>query len=133
MGFLFSCVITVMCSAAAAAHEIQPMCHCCCCWEQSGGYRQTVMSRCPCPPFSSANLADIKNNSPLFQMSVTRRMSLCSCIFFFFSFLKLFSLFPVWPRVQNRPLYCPTVAFMCKLSLCMNAKCLLRMHSVYLE
>lgn len=136
MGFLFSCVIAVMCSAAAAAHEIQPTRHCRRCWEQSGGYRQTVMSRCPCPPFLQPTLQTLRTILLSFKCQRHEGRLFARASFFFFfppPFSKQFSLFPVWPRVQNRSLYCPTVAFMCKLSLCMNAKCLLRMHSVYLE
>lgn len=43
-----------------------------------------------------------------------------------------FSCFLVQPWVKNSPPYHPMVVFKCKLSLCMSAKCLLWMHSVYL-
>lgn len=96
MGFLSSCVITVMRSAAAAAHEIQPTCHCCC-WEQSGGYRQTVMSRCPCPPFLQPTLQTLR--TILLSSNVSDTKDVSTLVHFFppFSFLKQFSLFPVWP------------------------------------
>lgn len=116
--------MTVLCSVAAAGHRVQPMC----CRECVRSNRRRVMSRCLCLVLSSFK-STLYEWFCLCQKSV-RRSSPPSALTFF---ILPFSLFRLQPRVKNRPPYCPTVVFTCKLSLCMSAKCLLWMHSIYLE
>ncbi len=95
-----------------------------CCWVYLRGYRQRALSRLICLPLNQPCTNDFVSVKSQWNEAHLLTLPFCILPFRFF-------LLQAW--VKNRPPYCPTVVFMCKLSLCMSAKCLLWMHSIYLE